>query len=209
MSLSRIDEIIVWNHVIDLERSIIADNQKVMLNLVPSRIWNNTIAKKELKTRGYLVGKWRQYQTFLCTKKVAFHKICYFVTGMIPNSQYQLVVLDIDIKHELLYFDEIFKFADALKATFNISRPFRINETGSGGFHLFYLCDNLREVRNDESSILNTFAKDFSWIKHVNIRATGGFVFAPPSQFKGGLQYHTVWANSVHINESEKFLGKK
>jgi hypothetical protein len=205
MSLSRIDEIMVWNHVIDVERSITVNNERIMLNLVPSRMWNLAITKAKLKQKGYLVGKWKQYQTELCSKKVAFNKISYFVTGMIPESQYQLVVFDIDVKRELLYFDEIFEFADALKAELNISRPFRVNETGSGGFHLFYLFDSLREVRNDESKTLNAFAKRLSWIKHINIRASGGFVFAPPSQFKGGLQYHTIWANSVHVNDSEKF----
>jgi hypothetical protein len=93
-----------------------------------------------------------------------------------------------------------------LALQFGVSKPFRINRTGSGGFHLFYLLDNKREVRNDESQSLNRFAQNCSWIKHINIRAMGGFVFAPPSQFKGGLQYSTIWASSVHINESEKFL---
>jgi len=176
------------------------------LNLVPSRIWNNAIAKAELKERGYLVGKWKQYQTTLCYKKVSFQKVSFFITGKIPESQFQLVVFDIDVIEPSSVFNYVFNFAAELTQKFVISEPFWIHETGSGGFHLFYLFDYKLQIRNSESQALNAIAKRHSWIKHVNIRATGGFVFAPPSQFRGGKQYRRIRANPVQVNDAERFL---
>jgi hypothetical protein len=45
----------------------------------------------------------------------------------------------------------------------------------------------------------------FDWIEKVDVRGSGGFVFAPPSQFKGNHSYCTIWTNVAKVNSSEKF----
>jgi len=205
MPLSRIDEIVLWNQQIERERYILVNNASIMLNLVPTHIWNDTISKAELKQKAYLIGNWRDFQFSLCQKKVAFHKICYFICGVIPGTAYQLVVIDIDVKKRLSNFECLFIFMKQLNQFLQVEKPFRINRTGSGGFHLLYLTDNAIEIRNNKNLTICDFVKAFAWIKKIDIRGTGGFIFAPPSQFRGGLQYETIWANPVSINQSEKF----
>jgi len=202
---TRLDEIELWNRKVRMQREIKVNAETVLLNLVPARMWNNTISKEELRKQSYLIGKWKRWQTELCDRKISFNKVCFFVTGLIPQTQFQMIILDIDVT-EKVFCEHILALASWIKDVKAISMPFRINATNSG-FHLFYLCDNSYEIRNIAPHELNSALKIVAtWLSKIDVRGTGGFAFAPPSQFRGGHAYETLWANSVHINRSEKFL---
>jgi len=168
----------------------------IKLNLVP--FGHRGKDKKE----EFFPEQWKQYQTKMCEKKIGIDDNVVLITGRVPGTDYQVVVLDFDGHLGMDDFYSITAVFGSKKDDF-LTKFCCSQETGNCGLHFLYLCDNEVEIRNVQDRVLKPLVFN-NRVKKVDVRGNGGFVFWNSTEFSDSEQpYHLIGYNGGFIVSSK------
>lgn len=145
--------------------------------------------------------KWKK--TDFYTDPIADNVNTMMMTGIHPlNPSVQIIVLDFDgPSHGKVGWKGLASILHIMRK--NKLEPHMVRETGNGGFHLIYICDTEKILRNEQRRGLTEDAlKLFKSVGDIDIRANGGLVFWD-CKFSDTGEYTTVYKQSgINITSS-------